>query len=46
MDEKIKPSQRQYPVIYEKMVPIALVAIGLAVLVLMVITLGVIFNLF
>ena len=46
MHKKTKTSERQYPLIYEKMVPIALGTIGLAILILMIITFGIIFNLF
>lgn len=32
------PSRREYPATYEKIVPIALVAIGVAIMVLIIIT--------
>jgi len=44
--DKKKPAQRQYPPIYEKVVPIALVLIGLAVVVILVIILAVAFGIF
>ena len=40
-EEKTAPSERQYPPIYEKLVPIALVVIVALVIILLLIILGV-----
>lgn len=39
--EKSKPSHRQYPPIYERLVPIALWTIGTVVIILLLITIAV-----
>jgi hypothetical protein len=46
MQDKKKSTQRQYPPLYEKVVPIALVLIGLAIVVILVIILAVAFGIF
>ena len=40
------PSKREYPAIYEKVVPIALLIIGITVIVLLLITFAVAFGFF
>jgi hypothetical protein len=44
--EAKKPSGRQYPPVYEKIVPIALVLIAIAILVILVIVVSVALGLF
>jgi hypothetical protein len=44
-DEKKAP-KRQYPPIYEKVVPIALILIGLTIVVILVIILAVVLGIF
>jgi hypothetical protein len=41
-----RPSKRQYPPVYEKFIPIALVLIALAIVIVLVVVFGVVLGLF
>ena len=46
MTKQIESAPRHYPALYEKLIPLALALIVIAIVVLLIITFGVVFHLF